>query len=894
MPPIASVVSSGHMQYRVAFVVALALIHSGALFVPLTARAYNVEYINNTIVNSQYNSPFFGTSDALSDWTGIGQVFAYYAGNAHFGLGGCGTPCAQTPSTPTAADFQSLNSVKLNAGGFYSLLQAHQTNACDSPTGPCHVAWSDSAQFDSSAFPEVKIGGSLILFDIDATGAVFPVNPAALGGTGTSTTASTSPTASTTPATTPAAPVGTISNVLFLPGIKGSRLYKDNNGCTILCNSKLWDPSSDNDTVNLYLDANGKSIRSDIYTKEGDVIDRVVTLKVYDSFIQQMNELQASTTYNYGQFSWKPIAYDWRLSLQDIVNNGDKRGDRIYYDQATTSPYIETALVALASSSPTHRVTIVAHSNGGLVAKALMQKLGDAETARLIDKVIFVGVPQSGAPQALGALLYGDREAMPRNYAPFLVSQAKARALAENSPMAYHLMPSESYLRDTQDPGHSIFGFSGTNLYTKEREAYGPSVDTVAERDAFLLAREGGRTKPAADDLSVANVLNLGLIEYANTTHASIDAWVPPVGVSLFQIAGWGVPSISGVDFYDEKNILGATVGHKRQYKPIFVEDGDGVVPVPSALMMGASTAEVQRFWFDLDSLSDITDSDYDHTNIFEAPPLREFIGNLMQGSTALSQFVSTAQPVSTSEKKLVFQLHSPLTLGIYDAANNHTGLNKDGTIDENIPGVEYGQFGEVQYLISPAGQAYRLALEGLAAGSFSLDVQEQVGNTIVASTTFAGVPTTASTTVSFAITSGIADASSLQVDTDGDSTTDITLAPAVGATVPYVPPVPVVTTTTVVETTTGGRPSGGSSIAAAPQSILLAKIFEGISAPLQKGKRQASVLGAATAPASTSVKSLSSTTPTSTPSMYAVVIAKLHVLYNMIMNLIAHIINIF
>ncbi|MEK7553772.1 MAG: hypothetical protein AAB517_00220, partial [Patescibacteria group bacterium] len=130
------------------------------------------------------------------------------------------------------------------------------------------------------------------------------------------------------------------SNVLFLPGIKGSHLYRPKDGCDAdlsACEDRLWEPGLDegifasllrgagNDDVrDLFLDANGASARSDIYVKEKDVLDSVGGKDFYASFISDMDELKANETIT----DWEPIAYDWRLSLADIVEKGKKTGSR--------------------------------------------------------------------------------------------------------------------------------------------------------------------------------------------------------------------------------------------------------------------------------------------------------------------------------------------------------------------------------------------------------------------------------------------------------------------------------------------------------------------------------------------------------------------------------------
>jgi len=103
-------------------------------------------------------------------------------------------------------------------------------------------------------------------------------------------------------------------------------------------------------------------------------------------------------------------------------------------------------------------------------------------------------------------------------------------------------------------------------------------------------------------------------------------------------------------------------------------------------------------------------------------------------------------------------------------------------------------------------GQEYTLTLHGQSAGTFSLDIQEQTGNTVTTSTTIADVPTTAQTTASLTITNGVADASSLTVDENGDGSTDIELTPSIGETTTYTAPV------AEVAETSSGTSSGSKS----------------------------------------------------------------------------------
>jgi pimeloyl-ACP methyl ester carboxylesterase len=192
------------------------------------------------------------------------------------------------------------------------------------------------------------------------------------------------------------------SNVLFLPGIEGSRLYRPG----ALGEDRLWEPSSDADAQDLALDLEGQSTRNDIYTKDVIGTSYVGGPKIYDTFSDTMNTMKSQGTIG----DWEAIPYDWRLSLDDILNYGNNVNGKIYYSgtqRATSTPYIIQELKKLAASSHSGKVTIVAHSNGGLVAKRLTQILGESVASQLIDKIVFVDVPQLGTPKAVAGLLHG-------------------------------------------------------------------------------------------------------------------------------------------------------------------------------------------------------------------------------------------------------------------------------------------------------------------------------------------------------------------------------------------------------------------------------------------------------------------------------------------------------
>ncbi|HUO56369.1 MAG TPA: hypothetical protein VMU27_02975 [Candidatus Paceibacterota bacterium] len=564
------------------------------------------------------------------------------------------------------------------------------------------------------------------------------------------------------------------SNVLFLPGIEASRLYDTDGGET-----QLWEPGGDVLSQNLALDSSGHSIRSDIFTR--DIIDTGYGLQdIYKSFIQSMNILKYSGAIN----DWAATPYDWRLSLDQILSSGLENGSNISYTSSTNTPYIIQELKQLAATSRSGKVTIVAHSNGGLVAKALTERLGD-DASKYIDKIIFVAVPQVGTPAAVAGLLNGYEQGISIpdwgwiSWIPGVmkISDGEVRALGDNAPGIYNLLPSANYFRTISTP---VVTFSTT---TSEWAAkYGSSITNESMLTMFLTD-SSGRKNPDQSNTADPTILNALLLSQAQTVHNNLDAWIPPQGIQLIQIAGWGVPStVSGITY--GRGIQDGTTTVIET--PQFTIEGDDTVVVPSALWTSTTTGAV-NYWLNLRSINNgwlsnvIPTFAIGHNNILEVSQLDSFISDIItnsQQSLSAYQYLSTTSPVTNSGvKRLEYALHSPLTLDLYDNQGRHTGISTStGMVEEQIPSTYYTELGGVKYIFADEGSPQTLTMSGYASGVFTLNVNEvQDDDTIVASTTFANIPTTPQTTATISIPDSLSSESNLVVQS---GSTTLTLAP--------------------------------------------------------------------------------------------------------------------
>lgn len=577
------------------------------------------------------------------------------------------------------------------------------------------------------------------------------------------------------------------SNVLFLPGIKASRLYKDG---ALGTEDQLWLPNLfGNDLEDLALDEDGQS-RSTVYTR--DVLDEIVTGNIYESFLNQLQNLKSDGTIE----DYQAFAYDWRKNVEDIVREGT-----LYPEGVMRSAIADVQ--ALSASSKSKKVTIVAHSNGGLFAKAMMLELEKQGVTDIVDKIVFVGTPQMGTPLAVLSLLYGYDEPI-----PVLLSQAEARTLAETMPGAYGLLPSEKYFDRVADP---FITFSSERTRYKDfKDAYGEKINSFGEFGEFLSGSGDGRSEPDNDAVEMENTLREKFLTQAEETHGRLDGWVPPSDVEVIQIAGWGLDTVSGVEYaekektrcYSVGRIVPSCVGtgeYEPVYDPKFTVDGDAVVVSPSALML-SEASNVKRYWVDLYRSNRFFANGREHKDILELDLLREFFDKIIKNTYLLSplpNYFYSYRPdnYDGAASRLRMSLYSPLDIHLYDKDGRHTGPKKtviDGhevtMFEEGIPNSYYYRFGDRKYVGFGTGENVRVEMDGYAEGSYTLELEEVKttidGEEVIAHTVFENLPTTADTAVTLDIPeTGLTDMTALEADIDGDGINDYAVAPVLNGT---------------------------------------------------------------------------------------------------------------
>lgn len=589
---------------------------------------------------------------------------------------------------------------------------------------------------------------------------------------------------------------GCVSNVLFLPGLEGSRLYMRT---PIGTERQLWEPSIWTAIPELALNPNGTSVNQ-IYTKDiignlyahtgvrGAELQAVMgdDAKVYGDFEHFLDSLVASSTV--GMKEWEAYPYDWRYDPIDIVNNGTLTE---MPDDSLQQVYLEDVLDKLASSSPTGKVSIVAHSNGGLVAKALIQKLQAEGKAKLVDRLIMVGTPQWGTPSDIGALLHGDGQS---NGLGIITYAPQVRAASATMPGPYALLPSSAYFAHINGPVATFATDAMTNPF---HVAFPNGIASSADLTSFVtdaLGLDAGIT--ATTTLNVPFALSPALVAKATATHDALDAWTPPPGIAVTSIAGWGQLTPYRYDYYSYSGhqfCLNLISGFSCKTQPEFThvpqmtEDGDDTVISPSAIGNIGSTWYFDTLAFKSDKQGNIV-----HADLTSAYPVQRAILNTLENEDIVQPYLIDIKPVAKINPLTVISAHSPINLVTSDVAGNKTGIvplpGEDGLYfaKQDISGSAAVVSGEDKFIYLPQGASYSVKATGYDSGPATIEIQQLDANgNETSSTTIADIPVTASTTASFLIDPA-GTPSPVAIDLNGDGTVDATITPAVGTTTSF------------------------------------------------------------------------------------------------------------
>ena len=579
------------------------------------------------------------------------------------------------------------------------------------------------------------------------------------------------------------------SNVLFLPGLEASRLYLYENGSE----NQLWEPNRNLDVEKLYLNMDGTSKNSNIYTRDiiGETNTPIPTgalgQNIYKSFSEKMNQLVADQKIT----EWKAFPYDWRMSVSEVIEKPVNIGNGQTID-------LIAELKVLIKSSKNDKVTIIVHSNGGLLAKALLVKLQEMKIANSsddmidhVDLLILVASPQIGTAGALPAMLHGFDQSILLGW---LMNETHARELGRNMPGGYGLLPSKEYInRVSASPVTFADNPTPSGVTTSFVNAYGNVIVSYDKYKDFLFGKEGRTQQSIYDTLLPINLLSQ-LFTEAETLHNKIDEWTPPASLKVVEVAGWGLDTLASFQYYpkwicdntDTTKIF-ATCRYILDEKPIFTVDGDKTVVESSAHYMNGADAE--KVWVNLPAHNRELNRlrrNREHKDILEVDQLNNFILSLIKKEEIVYNNVLTdTKPIDTSTH-LRINIHSPVSIGAYDKNTNPNFTGKVCSLisdfcykQEDIPNSSYMEFGEGKYVNLPEDSLQKIVLQGTDIGTFTYESEKVLPTGEVTLTTFIDIAVTTQTKAEVTLNT-TTQVPELALDVTGDGTIDFIIAPKV------------------------------------------------------------------------------------------------------------------
>ncbi|OAB30207.1 hypothetical protein PMSD_20695 [Paenibacillus macquariensis subsp. defensor] len=336
-----------------------------------------------------------------------------------------------------------------------------------------------------------------------------------------------------------------MKRVIFIPGIMGSNLYE---GRRLLGETRRWFSMTNRSLNRLKLDPNKKDkIYAGSPLEFGYKLVGNISIEanvIYEPIIKMLK------TFSSSDITVHPYGYDWRKDLEDVCSD----------------------LHNLLSNFKNDEIFIVAHSMGGLLSHTYChwaQQLGELNN---IKKVITLGTPWKGTPDALKVLKYGIKD---KGY--FFPNADTVLKASRTFPSIYQLLPSIEYCKEKD-----YLNVNGRAMRWKE------CMDYVEKLDGC----------------NVQSIQNLNKKIYQSL----MQPW--PNEIEHYNVIGVNQGSVGKIRIGDN--------GHDN-LEPV---DGDGVVPLHSALPYSSFNSK------------SVVYAEASHQGLTIAPNVIEWVKSILEDGT--------------------------------------------------------------------------------------------------------------------------------------------------------------------------------------------------------------------------------------------------------------------
>ncbi len=549
--------------------------------------------------------------------------------------------------------------------------------------------------------------------------------------------------------------------IIFIPGVYGTELCQ--NGCSLL--GEIW-PSVVRTLVvpgDLHLevlrpndegqDANGIS--------PGNIIPNVWYEDIYGDFLGFLGGESFSPKYTVYKFP-----YDWRLDIEQIANELED-------------------FVNNLTQAPGSQVNIIAHSMGGLVAKAYLSKAAANESK--VANIIMIGTPHFGAPKALKALLFGEDDVF--GLIQGFADKDRLAHIETNMPSAYQLLPSNRLNdHETSFIDHQDFDEDGK----KGGLVYSDLIDMLADQSLKWGRPFLGCILDPHLDIFCHEPLNSHIRTWVSV-HERLDGWIPSAGLKAYLLAGTGERTIGGLSC----NRVGFPIEKGAKCDPTWAKDerqGDGTVPTFSAEagnIPGFTRSYFKSKLGECISSSDTAvttpvfcrpDDTANHLGLLKHSEVRAKIKEILGvGSFALPSSTAVAMQSAAADDTIRWievSLESEVgTLRVFDYFGNHLGPPKEGAVNLPVDRGQYFEMGTLKTAVVPEPGLYVVTIEASESGTAHLKVTEYSGSDPVQVLHYPEIPLSASGIASITFQE-VTPEDAVEVDQDGDGQMDSLVFP--------------------------------------------------------------------------------------------------------------------